>query len=65
MIISGIFIAGNIAGERKTASFDDEIIFIARSRGEAGVIFKFPCDIADDPALFFDVEKFFPRPAGF
>ena len=48
--------ASAVARKVKSAAFDDEVIVVAGYGGDVGEVFEFPGYIANDAALFFDIE---------
>ena len=62
MVISPGSTASTVARKVKSAAFDNEVIVVAGYGGDVGEVFEFPGYIANDAALFFDIEQFFTPP---
>lgn len=63
VVIPPGFTASTVARKVKSAAFDDEVIVVAGYGGDVGEVFEFPGYIANDAALFFNIEQFFARPS--
>ena len=63
MVISPGSTASTVARKVKSAAFDNEVIVVAGYGGDVGEVFEFPGNVANDAALFFDIEQFFAPPS--
>ena len=56
MVIPPGSTASTVARKVESAAFDDEVIVVAGYGGDVGEVFEFPGYIANDAALFFNIE---------